>query len=107
MPSETVPFSEWLLNARTAMGLTQRELGAKAGIAWSMVSKYENGHSVPRRPIRAKLQAILHASPIAHSESDTAPATELDQLIDEWIARHGLMTQAAMKLLAIKIANTL
>ena len=53
-PERGVP--EWtladrLVKARRWAGLEQEELAEKAGIARSSMSKYENGHSVPRRPV--------------------------------------------------------
>ena len=53
-PGPSVP--EWtladrLVKARKWAGLEQEELAEKADIARSSLSKYENGHAVPRRPV--------------------------------------------------------
>lgn len=58
--SET--FAEKLALLRAQKGLTQRELGAAAGIAWSMVSKYESGQSMPRLKILMRLADALGVS---------------------------------------------
>ncbi|WP_332773280.1 helix-turn-helix transcriptional regulator [Pseudomonas sp. ESBL1] len=52
-------FAENLAQLRAKKGLTQRELGAAAGIAWSMVSKYESGQSIPRLKILMRLADAL------------------------------------------------
>lgn len=58
--SET--FAEKLALLRAQRGLTQRELGAAAGIAWSMISKYESGQSMPRLKILMRLADALGVS---------------------------------------------
>ncbi|MCP8350649.1 XRE family transcriptional regulator [Pseudomonas sp. FBF18] len=55
-------FAENLAQLRAKKGLTQRELGAAAGIAWSMVSKYESGQSIPRLKILMRLADALGVS---------------------------------------------
>lgn len=55
-------FAENLARLRAEKGLTQRDLGTAAGIAWSMVSKYESGQSIPRLKILMRLAAALGVS---------------------------------------------
>lgn len=52
-------FAENLAHLRAKKGLTQRELGAAVGIAWSMISKYESGQSTPRLKILMRLADAL------------------------------------------------
>jgi transcriptional regulator with XRE-family HTH domain len=47
---------------RAQKGLTQRELAAKVGIAFSMISKYESGKSEPRLKILMRLADALSVS---------------------------------------------
>lgn len=46
--------------ARALLGLTVREIGDAAGIAFETISKYENGRSM-REANRAKLQEAFEA----------------------------------------------
>ncbi|ARA80851.1 helix-turn-helix domain-containing protein [Pseudomonas ficuserectae] len=55
-------FAERLAHLRAEKGLTQRELGAAAGVAWSMISKYESGKSAPRLKVLMKLADALGVS---------------------------------------------
>ncbi|WP_439871360.1 helix-turn-helix domain-containing protein [Pseudomonas syringae] len=55
-------FAERLTYLRAKKGLTQRELGAAAGVAWSMISKYESGKSAPRLKVLMKLADALSVS---------------------------------------------
>jgi transcriptional regulator with XRE-family HTH domain len=52
-------FAEKLAYLRAQKGLTQRELAAEAGIAWSMISKYESGKSAPRLKVLMRLAEAL------------------------------------------------
>ncbi|UVL53945.1 helix-turn-helix domain-containing protein [Pseudomonas sp. B21-035] len=52
-------FAEKLAQLRAQKGLTQRELGAAAGVAWSMISKYESGQSMPRLKVLMRLGGAL------------------------------------------------
>lgn len=53
-------FAENLALLRAEKGMTQRELGAAAGVAWSMISKYESGQSIPRLKVLLNLAAALN-----------------------------------------------
>jgi transcriptional regulator with XRE-family HTH domain len=55
-------FAERLTQLRAQKGLTQRELGAAAGVAWSMISKYESGKSIPRLKVLMRLADALGVS---------------------------------------------
>lgn len=55
----TDSFADKLAHLRAAKGLTQRELAAKVGIAWSMISKYESGKSKPRLKVLLSLEDAL------------------------------------------------
>lgn len=52
-------FAETLAHLRAQRGLTQRQLGSEAGVAWSMISKYESGQSMPRLKILMRLADAL------------------------------------------------
>jgi DNA-binding XRE family transcriptional regulator len=47
--------------ARKRLGLTQRELAEKIGVNYTYISKIENGHSRPSRPVLAALAELLRA----------------------------------------------
>ncbi|MFG0323707.1 helix-turn-helix domain-containing protein [Pseudomonas sp. zjy_15] len=55
-------FAETLAHLRAKRGLTQRQLGSSAGVAWSMISKYESGQSSPRLKILMRLAKALDVS---------------------------------------------
>ncbi|MBZ3666648.1 helix-turn-helix domain-containing protein [Pseudomonas monteilii] len=55
-------FAETLARLRAEKGLTQRQLGSSAGVAWSMISKYESGQSTPRLKILMRLAEALGVS---------------------------------------------
>lgn len=103
MPNESL--SEWLIRARSANGLTQRDLAAKVGLAFSMISKYETGHSVPRATTLMKLRAALEPCQIEPSKQ--RPEEDLEALVDRWIAVHSLPPQIAAKMLALHVARLL
>lgn len=52
-------FADKLAYLRAQKGLTQRELAAMTGIAWSMISKYEAGKSKPRLKVLLRLEEAL------------------------------------------------
>ena len=52
-------FSERLRSRRAELGLTQRELSKKSGIAVPQLSRYELGQSMPRADIAAKIANAL------------------------------------------------
>ena len=55
-------FAEKLANLRAQKGLTQRQLGEMAGVAWSMISNYESGQSKPRLKVLMRLGDALGVS---------------------------------------------
>lgn len=71
-------FAEKLAHLRAQKGLTQRELGAAAGIAWSMISKYESGKSMPRLKVLMRLADALGVSTKElQGEETSRPSVEL------------------------------
>lgn len=71
-------FAEKLATLRAQKGLTQRELGAMAGIAWSMISKYESGQSMPRLKVLMRLAEALGVSvKDLKGEDNDRPSVEL------------------------------
>ncbi len=58
--STLAPSAATLLrSARTAAGLSQAELAARAGVTQSVISVYESGH---RQPALSTLAALIHAT---------------------------------------------
>jgi len=98
-------LADWLIRARSASGLTQRQLAAKVGVVWSMISKYETCHSVPRATTLLKLRAAL--DPCQVKPSEKAPDIELEALVEAWITEHSLTPQIAAKMLALQAARLL
>lgn len=98
-------FADWLTRRRAALGLTQRELGDKVGLAWSMISKYEAGQSKPRQAALKRLMAVLEPCPLEPSKPGAE--AELDSAISAWMEKNELGPQQAAKLLAIKAARLL
>lgn len=45
--------------ARKQLGLTQRALAEKLGVDYTYISKIENGHSRPSKPVLAALAELL------------------------------------------------
>lgn len=71
-------FAEKLANLRAQKGLTQRQLGEMAGVAWSMISKYESGQSKPRLKVLMRLADALGVSlKELQSEEGGRPDVEL------------------------------
>lgn len=56
-------FASRLLDARSAVGLTQKELADGAGISSVQLSRYETGKSQPRPPVLAQLARVLSVKP--------------------------------------------
>ena len=54
-------FSDWLREARKALGLTQRELAALVGMSPSALGMYEQGRRVPGRRARERLEGFFAA----------------------------------------------
>lgn len=71
-------FAEKLANLRAQKGLTQRQLGEMAGVAWSMISKYESGQSKPRLKVLMRLGDALGVS-VEELQGETSgrPSVEL------------------------------
>lgn len=55
-------FAITLRNARERAGLTQRELGQRAGVNFSQISRYEKGTALPRPGMLNKLAEVLGVS---------------------------------------------
>lgn len=71
-------FAEKLANLRAQKGLTQRQLGEMAGVAWSMISKYESGQSKPRLKVLMRLSDALGVSvKELQGEKESRPSVEL------------------------------
>jgi transcriptional regulator with XRE-family HTH domain len=71
-------FAEKLANLRAQKGLTQRQLGEMAGVAWSMISKYESGQSKPRLKVLMRLGDALGVSvKELQGEEESRPTVEL------------------------------
>ncbi|WP_447775271.1 helix-turn-helix domain-containing protein [Pseudomonas chlororaphis] len=68
-------FAEKLATLRAQKGFTQRELGAMAGVAWSMISKYEAGQSMPRLKVLMRLAEALDVT-VDELRSDRESARE-------------------------------
>lgn len=56
-------FPITLRNARERAGLTQRELGVRAGVNFSQISRYEQGVALPRPGMLLKLAEVLGVTP--------------------------------------------
>jgi len=52
-------FRRRLLQARTAVGLSQRDIAKATGVSPSTVAGWENGESAPREPTAARLEQVL------------------------------------------------
>ena len=71
-------FAEKLAHLRAQKGLTQRQLGEMAGVAWSMISKYESGQSMPRLKVLMRLGDALGVSVNElQGEESSQPSFEL------------------------------
>jgi transcriptional regulator with XRE-family HTH domain len=53
-------FRRRFVQARTAAGLSQRDIAKAAGVSPSSVAGWENGESAPREHTAARLEQILH-----------------------------------------------
>lgn len=57
-------MSDRIKERRTALGMTQEELGAKLGLQKSAIAKYENGRVENiKRTVILKMAALLECSP--------------------------------------------
>lgn len=68
--------------ARVKAGLTQIELGVRAGVAQTLISAYENGH---RQPTLPTLMRLLEAAGLELRMRLEPPDTQ-GQAVDEWEA---------------------
>lgn len=55
----TDSFGARIATKRAELGLTQRELAAKAGVSWSQISRYESDQAIPRLRVLMSLAAAL------------------------------------------------
>tara|TARA_R110000822_G_scaffold169729_2_gene309666 strand:+ start:291 stop:968 length:678 start_codon:yes stop_codon:yes gene_type:complete len=55
----TDSFGELIATRRAELGLTQRDLAAKAGVSWSQISRYESNQASPRLKVVMKLAEAL------------------------------------------------
>jgi transcriptional regulator with XRE-family HTH domain len=67
---------------RKKLGLSTRELGRLAGVAYPTISRIENGHEQPRLDTLAKLLKALGATLVTSLEP--APVPRLCLLADAW-----------------------
>ena len=58
----TEGFADRLRISRERCGLSQRELGAEAGVNFSQISRYEQGIATPRPGVLKKLAEVLGTS---------------------------------------------
>jgi len=61
--SKTVTFASRLKDARTAAGLTRKELAAKAGLSWQAVRAWEQGAREPGLSSLVALAGALGSDP--------------------------------------------
>ena len=50
--------------AREKMGLSQRRLAERLGVNYTYISKIENGHTSPSKPVLRKLAQLVNGEPI-------------------------------------------
>jgi hypothetical protein len=56
-------FATRLIHARSAQGLTPKELAEKCEMAQTQLSRYENGKAIPRRAVIERLALAMHVNP--------------------------------------------
>lgn len=56
-------LAERLVQMRLRIGYSQQELGERAGIAQTQVSRYESGRAIPRQPTIVKLAGVFEVAP--------------------------------------------
>ena len=54
------PYRAWLLSARLAARLTQRQLALRVGVSVSAYQKYEYGQRTPTPAVQRRLARALH-----------------------------------------------
>lgn len=99
--AETV--GQWIKRIREACGMSQQHLANEVRLKSSIIAKYESCEITPRAPVLERLRAVL----VAPRSSTVSPgaARDLDDLIGEWMLKHGLDRATAMKLLARKASE--
>lgn len=73
-----------LKKARMDSGLSQEEVGAKIGVTWEMISRYENGRSSPLKHLEKF--AEVYDKPLSYFITDETEAQEsfdVDQLVQK------------------------
>lgn len=81
----TAPYGEFLRQRRAILGLSQRDLAARAGVKQPLIAAIESGHRQPSQASRAALDGALAMRP------STALAARRDE-VREMFARAGLAT---------------
>lgn len=96
-------FAEKLAHLRAQKGLTQRQLGEMAGVAWSMISKYESGQSKPRLKVLMRLGDALGVSvKDLQGEEESRPTVELYDGFSSRLVELRHNKKISMRLLAKK-----
>jgi ribosome-binding protein aMBF1 (putative translation factor) len=96
--AETI--GQWIKRTREACDMSQQYLANEVRVKSSIISKYESGEITPRALVLKRLRAVLVAP--RSSAGSPGAAKDLDDLIREWMFKHGLDRATAMKLLARK-----
>ena len=79
-------FGDIIRNARKSMGLTQRQLADRIGVANTSISNWEKGLSRPDADLIQKLCDVLRLQPndfYAGGETNSAPAVSRPAVSDE------------------------
>lgn len=107
-PQSLVPrLAERLVSRRRELGLKQADVAKAAGIAQSLLSRYESGEYAPPAALISALAQVLKTTPdylLGDTDIPTPPATELTE--DERILLDAYRTGnliTAMRLLVNKI----
>jgi uncharacterized protein len=87
--SQATPSAGTLLRAaRTAAGLSQAELAARAGVTQSVISVYESGHRQPALPTLAALVEAAGARLDVRVRRQSAPLTRLSGPLGKRLRRN-------------------
>ena len=79
-------FSEKLINARTALNLSQDELGEKVGVSRRTIYSYEQDGKYPRRSTLNKLAGALNVTAaylMNEEETDTQKNIDKEQFLSK------------------------
>lgn len=103
--SDTKPFSERLLWARSEAGLTQKELASKSGISLPQIVRYEAGRSIPRLGGALKLARVFNMDahdlvPELKSLSNPLSMPARPMSVDTEAKRTNLVTEAPTEMRA-------